>query len=172
MNKEILENKIAELLSISEEKKGLAFSVFKEKVAEFLNVGEALRIDNLGVFQLKEQLSQSGIDKSLYSNDKNITLVFSVEFDQSSEGPLFINLEIDNKAKDETEFDENIFQLGIGKPLVTNAVEGEAKDSIETSYEADLKTKIESLLNNSEKLKDFDLWEDNLKNKRNKNYPR
>jgi cell division septation protein DedD len=165
MNKEILENKIAELLRISEEKKSLAFSVFKEKVAEFLNVGEALRIDNLGVFQLKEQLSQSGFEKSLYSNDKNITLVFSVGSDQSSEGPLFINLEIDNKAKDETEFNENIFQLGIGKPLVTNDVEVEAKDNIKTSYESDLKIKIESLLNNSEKLKDFDLWEDNLKSK-------
>ena len=39
--------------------KNLAFTMFKEKLAEFLKIGEALRINYLGVFQMKEQLDKS-----------------------------------------------------------------------------------------------------------------
>jgi len=169
MNKEVLEKKVAELLNIREEESQFAFSFFKEKVANFLNVGESIKIVNLGVFQLKEQLSHSGAEKSMDPNSKNLTLVFSPESGQSIEGSLFINLEIPDKTKDELEFDENVFQLGIGKPLVTyNENDSSIDDNSSKSTTEELEAEITSLLNNSEKLKDFDLWEDYLKSKETK----
>ncbi len=78
MNKEILEEKIAKLLKVSDQEKNLAFKIFKEKLSETLQVGEAIRIKDLGVFQLKEQLDHQSVGKS-GDKPKSLTLVFSPE---------------------------------------------------------------------------------------------
>lgn len=163
MNKEVLEKKVADILNISHEESGFAFSLFKEKLANFLSIGEAIKIENLGVFQLKEQLSHSDDDKSV---EPSPTLVFAPESGQTIEGSLFINLEIVDKVKDETEFDENVFQIGIGKPLATQIKDEDLADANSNkSATEELENQINNLFENSEKLKEFDLWEDYLKSK-------
>ncbi|MCB0732040.1 MAG: HU family DNA-binding protein, partial [Ignavibacteriae bacterium] len=165
MNKELLISKIAEILKIKEDENEIAFSLFKDKVANYLKVGEALRISNLGVLQLKEKLQHDLIPNS-EKGSKKLTLVFSPESESKSEDSLFINLEIDNSGKDEGEFDENVFQLGIGKPLInaSKIENGEYKSSSES-----IESKIDNLLYKSEKLKEFDLWDDYLQSKETKN---
>ena len=109
MNKEILENKIASLLSVSDEDKNLAFKIFKEKLSTNLQIGEAMRINDLGVFQLKEQLDHRSISKSS-EKSKNLTIVFSPQSDDPPSNSLFLNLEIEKSKDDETEFNENANQ--------------------------------------------------------------
>ena len=165
MNSKKLALKIAKSLNIPEAKSNLVFSIFKEKMLEFLNVGEALKIDGLGIFQLKEQIRHSGSAKVLEPKSKDLTLVYSPSGEEGSGDFLFIKL--DETERDETEFDENVFQIGIGKSLVTdsdesseNITEGDDRSGIEKS--------ISILFNDSEKFKDFDLWEDHLKSKETK----
>ena len=122
MNSEELSSKIAELLNIPGEKKNLVFSIFKEKLSDFLEIGEAVKIDKLGIFQLKEQLRHTGSSKTLEPERKDLTLVFSSTEEENSKDSLFINLDIKDKSKDENEFDENVFQLGVGQPLVIDSV--------------------------------------------------
>jgi len=100
------------------------------------------------------------------STDKSLTIVFSPESGKSETDSLFINLELENKAQDESEFNENVFQLGVDKPLIT--LTNEKPDNIETNKN-ELETSIVTLIDNSEKLKDFDLWEHYLKGKESKN---
>lgn len=168
MNKEALESKVADLFNKSEDEKSAVFSLFKENIASYLKVGEAIRIEGLGVFQLKEQLANSDSEKPLHSVGKSKTLVFSPESGEISADSPFINLELDNKQKDDTEFDESVFQLGIGKPLATISDKSSLNEEIVGGSTDALEKSISILLNDSEKLKDFDLWEDHLKNKETK----
>ena len=164
MNKEILEIKIAGLLGVSDEEKNLAFKIFKEKLSTTLKIGEALRINDLGVFQLKEQLDHRSISKS-DEKSKNLTLVFSPQSDDPPSSSLFLNLEIENSKVEETEFNENVFQLGIGKQLVIDSdLNMENGENIISNTEK-IEKEVSQLFEKSEKLKDFDLWEDYLDRK-------
>ena len=164
MNKEILEIKIAGLLGVSDEEKNLAFKIFKEKLSTNLKIGEALRINDLGVFQLKEQLDHRSISKS-DEKSKNLTLVFSPQSDDPPSSSLFLNLEIENSKVEETEFNENVFQLGIGKQLVIDSdLNMENGENIISNTEK-IEKEVSQLFEKSEKLKDFDLWEDYLDRK-------
>ncbi|MCB9249174.1 MAG: HU family DNA-binding protein [Ignavibacteriales bacterium] len=76
MNKEKLEQKISELLNVAENDSSFAFNTLKKKIVQNLKVGEAIRIKNLGVFQLKEQLredSSIGRKTLLFSPAKSIS---------------------------------------------------------------------------------------------------
>ena len=164
MDKKELEKKVAGLLNVGEEFKELAFSQFKKKLSEFLEVGEAVKINTLGVFQMKEQLDRSDESGKISSKDKSLTLVFSPESKTSEDDSIFLNLELEEKPLDDNEFDEKVFQIGIDKPLITSEEDEKESDSIKK----DISNSISLLINDSEKIKNFDLWEDHLKNKETK----
>lgn len=164
MDKKELAKKVAGLINVSEEYQKLAFSQFKKKLSEYLKVGEAVKIINLGVFQVKQQLEHSDEAGKIISKDKSLTLVFSPESRTSEDDSIFLNLELEEKSLDENEFDEKVFQIGIDKPLITSAESEIENDSIQK----DIADSISALLNDSEKIKNFDLWEDHLKNKETK----
>lgn len=168
MNKKILENKISELLGVSENEKILAFGIFKKKLSEFLKVGEAIKISNIGVFQLKEKLDHSE-DNKFGGKNSRYTLVFSPVVDDPSSDSLFINLEIDQPVNDESAFNENVFQLGIGKSLLTNLDDSTGEDLQAKSPSEKIEDSVASIIEESEKLVGYDLWEDYLERKETKN---
>lgn len=166
MNTDQFAGKLAQALNIPDNKSNIVLKIFKEKIYDFLSVGETIKIENLGIFQLKEQLSHSGSSRVLEPKNKDLTLVYSPT-EEHSDDFLFINLDKEKVKKDETEFDENVFQLGIGKSLVI-----EPADSVDSEEQTEYKNigqGITVLLEGSEKIKDFDLWEDHLKVKETKN---
>ena len=166
MNNEQLEKKIALLLEVPDEKSEYFFSLFKKKLSEFLTVGEALTIESLGTFQLKEQISHSSETKLLDPSEKALTIIFSPESTEGENDFLFINIELDEKKKDYTEFDENIFELSIGKELATDSSLGSKQEA--ASQSDDFELRISQLFEKSSKSKDFDLWDDHLKTKEQK----
>jgi cell division septation protein DedD/nucleoid DNA-binding protein len=166
MDKKELEKKVAGLLNVDAEYKELAFSQFKKKLSEFLEVGEAVKINTLGIFQMKEQLDRSDESGKVISKDKILTLVFSPESKTSEDDSIFLNLELEEKPLDDSEFDEKVFQIGIDKPLITSKEDEKESDSLKK----DISNSISVLINDSEKIKNFDLWEDHLKNKETKDF--
>ncbi|MCB0753208.1 MAG: HU family DNA-binding protein, partial [Ignavibacteriae bacterium] len=159
MNKEKLEQKISELLNVAENDSSFAFNTFKEKIVQNLKVGEAIRINNLGVFQLKEQLRE---DSSIGRK----TLLFSPAKSISDKDSLFLTLEIDPKNIDSIEFDEKVFQLGIDKPMINLDGKDSPKDS--DSPNKIIENKITTMIDESERMDNFDIWEDYLEGKESK----
>jgi nucleoid DNA-binding protein len=166
MDKKELEKKVAGLLNVDAEYKELAFSQFKKKLSDFLEVGEAVKINTLGIFQMKEQLDRSDESGKVSSKDKILTLVFSPESKTSEDDSIFLNLELEEKPLDDSEFDEKVFQIGIDKPLITSKEDEKESDSLKKN----ISNSISVLINDSEKIKNFDLWEDHLKNKETKDF--
>lgn len=152
MDIEKLKNKLVEVLNVSESEKSLSFQIFKKTIAESLKVNEAIKIDNLGTFQLKEKIGSVN----------ELTLLFSPGDQSDSKESLFLNLDISDSDKNNNEFSENVFQIGINKRFIpvsdpTNISKENTTDEIENQ--------IKDLVSNSTKLENFDLWEDYLKEK-------
>lgn len=162
MDKEKLELKFAEILKINESETSFAFNKFKEKIVEQLLVGEALKVKNLGVFQIKEQLSE----ETNKSKIRKKTLLFSPVAGLSSEDSLFLTLDIQQKFGDAVEFDEGIFQLGIGKPMI-KLDESQSDEHIDERA-IQIENKIDELIRTSERIHNYDIWEDYLEGKESK----
>lgn len=152
MDLDKLESKLVELLNLHEDEKNLALKLFKGKIQESLKLGEALKIEQLGVFQLKEKLGER----------EKMTLLFSPNENIGDNDALFINLEVNENTKNDNEFSEDVFQLGINKRFIP--VKGSNEDT-ENNLISDLEKRIDGLLNTSTKLENFDLWDDYLKDK-------
>ena len=159
MDKENLEKKFAELLGLNENESVFAFNKFKEKIVDSIFVGDALKIKGLGVFQIKEQLSEE-INKT---KNRKKTLLFSPASEISVESSPFLTLDIQQKFTDTVEFDEKIFQLGIGKPMISLEDDG-SKDSSDVRAQQ-IETKIDELIQQSEKISNYDIWEDYFEGK-------
>ena len=159
MDKENLEKKFAELLGLNENESVFAFNKFKEKIVDSIFVGDALKIKGLGVFQIKEQLSEE-INKT---KNRKKTLLFSPASEISVESSPFLTLDIQQKFTDTVEFDEKIFQLGIGKPMISLEDDG-SKDTSDVRAQQ-IETKIDELIQQSEKISNYDIWEDYFEGK-------
>ncbi len=154
MTTEKLKTLIAELLEVSDSEKNLAFFLFKKKITENLQLGEAIKIPTVGVFQLKEQFNVTK-EKSASSKGKK-AIIFSPT-EENDEESLFLTLELDEND-DSLEFDEKVFSIGIDKPILPI---GE-NDRKEESEQLSLERKITDVISKSEKIENFDLWDDYL----------
>ncbi len=157
MTTEKLKTQVAELLGVSESEKNLAFFQFKDKIANSIKVGEAIKISQIGIFQLKEQFVSSDSGKTLTSAKKKQTLIFS-PIEKNEDESLFLNLELDDEDFDGAEFDEKVFNIGIEKPILPIAENAKQKDDGQLS----LDEKITDVISKSEKIENFDLWDDYL----------
>ncbi len=157
MTIEKLETAFAKLLDASKLEKNIAFLLFKKKLVEHLNIGDALKVKELGVFQLKEQPRK---DKRFKIKK---VIIFSPEKSGDEKDSLFLTLEVETRKKKISEFDEKVFSVGIGKPILP--IGGIQSDDTEVSIEE----KISNIISESEKLENFDLWDDYLEGKQSTN---
>ena len=155
MTTEKLKTQIAELLKISDSEKNLAFSIFKNKIAEHLEVDEAIKISGIGVFQLKEQFTAT--KEKLASSKSKPTLIFS-PIEKNDDESLFLTLELDDTNNDSMEFDEKVFNIGIDKPIIPIG-DNKQKDS---TKQLSIDKKISDIIAGAEKVENFDLWDDYL----------
>ncbi len=156
MTTEKLKTQVAELLGVSDSEKNLAFSLFKNKIADSINTGEAIKISPIGIFQLKEQFISSDSKTPSTANKKH-TLVFS-PIEKSEDESLFLNLELDDEDENINEFNEKVFSIGIDKPILPIGNSGKQEDTGQIS----INKKLEDIISKSEKIEDFDLWDDYL----------
>lgn len=159
MDKNSLRKLISGKLGVSSSKKEFAFEVFLQKIGNALEVNEAMKIPGVGFFQIKQEPLLKDERKISRSGKKltKRTLFFSPfgEQENPDSSSLFLSFDVDLPQKDFTEFDENIFSIGIQKPIAPIFEEDENLTSLQKSMEA----RIDEIISTSEKVKDFDFFE-------------
>lgn len=165
MNKEELINLISDKLSVKGPEEQLAFSIFVDKLSEMLNKNEAVRIKGTGVFQLK-QFSIPKTDSNTGNKifERKFSLIYSPmteEFAQDS-NTLFLKIDLP-KLRISSDFDDSVFSIGINKPMIPFTENMSGNLDTETSYlllRKSIEGKVKKILGETEKLENFDLWED------------
>ncbi len=166
MKKESLKENIAKILGVSSLEKELALEVFLEKVAESIDYDQAIKIDGLGVFQLKKNVPSKDEQSYIGNTDPRKDKVIYSAFDQKSSresNSLFLSFDVKAKSKNEFEFDDEIFSPGVGKPIPINT-ENEDSDSSIHMIKKSLEERVTELIEESEKVNNFDIWDDFYKN--------
>ena len=177
MDKAALAKKVAGLLGVSSSERDLAFNILVEKITEILSRDEALRVPDLGYFQIKhkpmkfvEKIIEDDLGAESYD-----TLLFSpmTGIDEHDDNLMFLTFDIPSISADSGKVDENVFDIGFGKPILPLAEESNQNDS-DTSYlllKKSIEERVLELLSNCDKLENFDLWEDYLNSISDKSEP-
>lgn len=156
MNKEELQKYCAELIGVSSSEKELAFDILKEKILDQLKKdGDALRVDQLGVFQLK-----------LDEENNSAELIFTSSSKKFSSKTLFLRIPVKLSNYEEDTTVEDIFSLSVGKPIVPLKSSTESNGDNEASFifiKKKIEERVSEILSNSEMLAGFNLWDEYLK---------
>ena len=172
MKKESLKENIAKILGVSSLEKELAFEIFLEKITEVLDYDQAIKVNELGVFQLKKNIpTQDEISVIGSSDHKKDKIIYSA-FDQKSSresSSLFLSFDVRAKLKDDFEFDDEVFNPGVGKPILPINSDNDEIDSSIYLIKKSLEARVSELIEESEKLESFDIWDDFYKNNDKKN---
>jgi len=172
MNKADLINKISEILGVDKPKNELAFEIFLEKISERLQFEEALRIPGIGIFQLKEE-PFTGVKKTFpgLESESKTELMFA-PFVKNSES-LYLTFDVQTKKRNPQEFNDDIFSISVEKPIVPINENLNYSLSANSSYillRKSIGELIEKLLDKSDHLENFDIWEDFINSGENSEY--
>jgi cell division septation protein DedD len=153
MNLDELKNKIADILGVSNSQRELSFDIFVEKLVQGLVDGITIKVPGVGFFQLKEQTKKI-----------NATIVFTppVESLKRETKNLYLTIDVSKKNKNSTEFDSQVFSLGIGKPLIPLSIEEETSD-LETSYamlRKSIEERAQEVIIESDQIPNYNIWND------------
>ncbi len=173
MNKQSLIQKMAENLGVSRTQKDLAFKIFINKVTSILEYDEALKIPDIGIFQLKKGSDENGNIKETAFN-KSSRIIFSPTYstDKEEKVSLFLTINVDEQNRASEILDEKIFSLGVGKPLIPLADSGRESSggTADIYFQKSIQARVADLLSRAEKLENFDLWDDYLSRQRLASY--
>ncbi len=149
MNKDLLAKEVIKILGVSESEKELALDLFLSKLADSLNKNETIKISDLGLFHIKDE--RVGKKTVLYSPQ-------SVQSVKES-GALYVTFDVDTEDEQSDEdFDDSVFSIGIGKPLVPVTKVTEDEDFSKSILKKSINQRIGELIADAVKLDDFDLW--------------
>ncbi|MFA3781556.1 SPOR domain-containing protein [Melioribacteraceae bacterium 4301-Me] len=163
MTKKDLQNKIASLIGVSSSEKELAYEVFIDKVVESLTPGMTIKVSNIGFFQLKQE------KQSLDENYSELSIVYSPypsDIDKDDK-TFYLILDVKAKKKNFSEFDSNVFSIGVGKPLIPLYEKNNFSAESETSFVLLKKTieeKVNQIISESDVLENFNIWDDYIAN--------
>lgn len=172
MNKADLINKITEILGVAKPKDELAFEIFLEKISERLQLDEALRMPGVGIFQLKEE-PFTGVKKTFPGVDtESKTELMFAPFVKDSEA-LYLTFDVKKRKTNPLEFSDDIFSIGVEKPVVP--ITENLNDSLSANSSYILLRKsigdlIDKLLDKSDHLENFDIWDDFINSGENSEY--
>lgn len=170
MSREKLKSIIAERLELSENEKEFAFGALIKRVTEKLSFSEALKINNIGVFQLKKEPLPRQERSSLLSaaaREKR-TLIYSPPFEnlKGDINSLFLTLDLDDFTMISGDDVDNVFSLSVNKPIISLSDES-SSDQTEHDKEIGrdelIDKEISALVENGAVLRNFDIWEEYLK---------
>lgn len=172
MNKADLISKITEILGVKKPKDELAFEIFLEKISERLQLDEALRIPGIGIFQLKEE-PFTGAKKSFPGVETgNKTELMFAPFVKDSEA-LYLTFDVKKKKRNPLEFSDDVFSIGVEQPVVP--ITENLNDSLDATSSYVLLRKtigklVDKLLDKSDYLENFDIWDDFINSRENSDY--
>lgn len=169
MEKQFLKEKILAASGLPAEHIEKVFNAFLQKVSEVLKVNQTIRIDNIGLFQLRtEPVSRLGRDAQKKS--KEILIYKNIKGSESEEKNLFLTIEIEPELTDSSVFNESVFNLSIDEPS-TIFDEGDSALSGEndSQLEEDIQNGVKDIIAASVILDGYELFnaEENLEASKN-----
>lgn len=153
MNREELLKENADLIGVSYSERELAFQILTEKISEQLREdGDAVKIEELGVFQLKQDSDKS-------------ELIFSPirSSSKTSSKTLFIRIPISKRDEDDS---DDVFSVSVGKPTIPLNYSSKPGEEADTSYlfiKKKIEERVTEILDTAVYIKDFNLWDEYLK---------
>lgn len=120
MDKEFILEKLKLITDCSANEKEAAFQFLIKMILKKINLEQGLKIEGLGIFQLKNEPLLREERKGLANiNVKKNTLIYAPIYDDKSNlSNLFISIEIDDDQFQEVNEIDKIFSLGFGKPTI------------------------------------------------------
>ncbi len=157
MDKKELAQKIGQLLNVPENKYDFSFHLFLKNIASSLTNNQALKIPELGVFQLKKEPPVRGEEFTNLPPDHILFVPFGIT-GEKKENSLYSIFEAPDSSKPSLDFDENVFSPSVDKPIIPigEDVKKETADDAQNL----ISNKLTELVNNSEILDDFQIWKE------------
>ncbi|MBZ0178762.1 MAG: SPOR domain-containing protein [Melioribacteraceae bacterium] len=161
MTKEELKKRFCGILNISPSVGEKAFSEILKKISTKLDENNALEIDQLGIFVLREEpltREERSRSKSDFSITKKMIYFLPKRKAEVEETESFY-LTFDPLKSDKAgnSYSDEVFSLSINAPLIpvnkTDDIQSTAFDETEN-----LDNKIDSMINTSNIIQDFDFW--------------
>ncbi|MDZ7766890.1 MAG: SPOR domain-containing protein [Melioribacteraceae bacterium] len=153
MNKEELLKANAELIGVSSSERELALQILIERISEQLREdGDAVKIEELGVFQLKQD-----------SNKSELIFSFITSTSKPASKTLFLRLPISKISEDDS---DDAFSVSIGKPTIPLNYSGKEGEEADTSFlfiKKKIEERVTEILDTAVYMKDFNLWDEYLK---------
>ncbi|MFC2083985.1 SPOR domain-containing protein [Bacteroidota bacterium] len=169
MNEEIIKEKLKEILKIGDVEKDIAFKTLMRKLITDLKYDEAMKIDSLGIFQLKrEPIPREERKRSAHKTEpEKIKLIYSPfeKFPVEDKKSAFFTFDVDEYLSGSEEHLENILNLSINKPLIPISEQESVKVVGEESLkiEVDVETQVYELIEGGIIVRDFELWDEIVK---------
>lgn len=157
MRREELAKKIADSIGVSGVGYEFIFKTFLDILTGELKDNEAIKFLDLGVFQLKKEPVPREERKMLPEGvfQKRV-IVFSPISDSTQEksGAAFLSFDVDDFEPSAEEYSEDVFELGINKPLIPLKKSGEEGSSIA------IVSRLTEFIKNGMMIGDFNIWDD------------
>jgi len=171
MTKETLIKEVAKILGVSLSERELAFEIFTTKLASTLSFDEAIKIRDMGVFQLRGDYSKKpdGGFSNNFGEDVEEILVFTPMTDNAFEKEEidFIIIDFKRQLKRSLDFEE-VFSPGFGKPIIPLTTDTDLTNNVDASYlllKKSIEERVNEILAESERLENFNLLDDHFKAK-------
>ena len=169
MDRESLVKQVTNILGVSSSESDLGFELFLNGVLDVLDFNEAIKIPDVGVFQLKREVLTEDENKEISKNqiiEKDTLLCAPVSKDYSHEsGSLFLPLDVTSRKKNALDFDESVFSIGAGKPIIPLAQIDNLSSDSGTTYmllKKSIEERVNELISTAVRLPNFNLWDNYL----------
>ncbi|MBL1212158.1 MAG: hypothetical protein HND52_02275 [Ignavibacteriae bacterium] len=152
MTEKDLKELVVKSIGVQTDNTDLVYRVFTKKIANKLNPGGAIKIENVGTFNLAEK--DTAIDSTgTLQAGKLIFLPAGENISETEIDKYFASIPI-AAQKESTEFNpDSIFDIGVARPLISSTESSEENASLKV-----IDDKVDELLNNSETIEDFKVW--------------
>ncbi len=149
MEKKELQKKLAGILNVPEEMEGFAFVAFKKYLTEYLETGKAIKIPELGIFQIKREPVPREERQGTPETKDYLIFTPAKSSEELSQRKVFLQIPVSEETSVSERSAEELFSLSINKPVAPlNAPEEE--ESVEE--------KVKNLIGKAEKLENFDVF--------------
>jgi len=161
MTKDELKKKFCGILNISPTAKEKVFQSILEKISAKLDDNNAMEIDQLGIFVLREEpLTRE--ERSIIKTDFGMTKKVVYFLPKRKPGiddtdAFYLTFDLSSLDKTSNNYSDEIFSLSIDAPLLPVYKTDDVQSSFSPETE-NLDNKIDELINSSEILQDFDFW--------------
>ena len=168
MKRENLIELVSQKLGVSVSEKNFAFDIFLQRVAHALNYEQAIEFSEIGIFfPKKKHVVDSASESESRENYKDF-LIYIPGRKGETEYPdsMYLAFDVPVKKKSAYEFDENVFSLGIGKPIIPitkqEVAESAGSETSRIILRKAIENRVDEIISTGKIIKDFSFWDDLL----------